>query len=297
MTGDIAIRRLWPDAAGVPVDAEQLTSLYGRADRPLVRMNFVTSVDGAVEVDGYSAGLSGPPDKRVFGVLRMVCDALLVGAGTLRHEGYRAVRLDADRRAWRREHGLAETPTLVVVSASLDLDPAAPVFADAPVRPLVLTHRRATAPAGLDLVADLLRYGADRGDTDQVDADDIDADDIDDIDDRRPGDQDERGGHGRPGGRVDLAAGLAELRRRGLAQVLSEGGPHLFGALTAADLVDEVCLTVAPMLAGPGAGRITAGTPAPPRGLSLRHVLAADDGNLLLRYARAAPTPDALPHH
>ncbi len=57
-------------------------------------------------------------------MLRMLCDALLVGAGTLRHEGYRALRLDARRRAWRRERGLAEYPTLVVVSAALDLDPA-----------------------------------------------------------------------------------------------------------------------------------------------------------------------------
>jgi riboflavin biosynthesis pyrimidine reductase len=84
---------------------------------------------------------------------------------------------------------------------------------------------------------------------------------------------------------VDLAAGLAELRRRGHRQLLCEGGPQLFGSLTAADLVDELCLTVAPLLAGPGAGRITAGPPAPPRAMALRHVLVAD-GALLLRYTR-----------
>ncbi|MGW4297839.1 dihydrofolate reductase family protein, partial [Micromonospora chersina] len=84
----------------------------------------------------------------------------------------------------------------------------------------------------------------------------------------------------------DLAAGLAELRRRGLGQLLCEGGPHLFGALTAADLVDELCLTVAPLLAGAGPGRITAGDASPPRHLPLRHVLAAADGVLMLRYAR-----------
>ena len=67
--------------------------------------------------------------------------------------------------------------------------------------------------------------------------------------------------------------------------MLCEGGPHLFGALTAADLVDELCLTVSPLLAGPGPGRITAGDAAPPRHLPLRHVLAAEDGVLLLRHA------------
>ncbi|PZG00946.1 pyrimidine reductase family protein [Micromonospora deserti] len=246
MTVGTPISRLWPAAAPEPLDDAALTALYGRADRPHLRVNFVTSVDGAVAVDGYSAGLSGQSDKRVFGLLRMLCDALVVAAGTLRHEGYRAVRLSPERRAWRRRNGLAEYPTLVVVSGSLRLDPTLAAFADAPVRPVVLTRADAVAPPGLAEVADLVRCGTDR---------------------------------------VDLAAGLAELRRRGYDQLLCEGGPRLFGALTAADLVDEVCLTVAPLLTGAGPGRITAGEPSPVRHLPLRHVLAAD-GVLLLRYAR-----------
>ncbi|MGK5739159.1 pyrimidine reductase family protein [Micromonospora sp. URMC 103] len=247
MSVGIPIRRLWPDPAAEAVDDDALTALYGRADRPHLRVNFVSSLDGAVTLDGYSAGLSGEPDKQVFGLLRMLCDALVVAAGTLRHEGYRALRLDERRRAWRRERGLPDYPTLVVVSGSLDLDPAQAAFADAPVRPLVLTRAGAVPPPGLREVAEVVPCGTDR---------------------------------------VDLADGLRELRRRGHDQLLCEGGPHLFGALTTADLVDELCLTVAPLLAGPGPGRITAGEPGPPRRLPLRHVLAADDGTLLLRYAR-----------
>ncbi|MEU8298492.1 pyrimidine reductase family protein [Micromonospora sp. NPDC048909] len=247
MSVGIPIDRIWPAATSEPLDDAALTALYGRAEQPHLRVNFVSSLDGAVALGGYSAGLSGEPDKRVFGLLRMLCDALVVAAGTLRHEGYRALRLDERRRAWRREQGLPEYPTLVVVSGGLDLDPTQPVFADAPVRPVVLTRADAVPPAGLAEVADLVRCGADR---------------------------------------VDLAAGLAELRRRGLDQLLCEGGPQLFGALTGADLVDELCLTVAPLLAGPGPGRITAGETSPPRSLALRHVLAAGDGVLMLRYAR-----------
>ncbi|RIV35557.1 pyrimidine reductase family protein [Micromonospora radicis] len=247
MTAPAPISALWPAPSPGPLDDAALVEHYRRADAPHLRMNFVTSVDGAVSVDGYSAGLSGEPDKRVFGLLRMLCDALLVAAGTLRHEGYRAVRLDARRRDWRRAHGLAEYPTLVVVSGTLDLDPTQAAFADAPVRPVILTRDPTPAPPGLTAVADLVRCGHDR---------------------------------------VDLAAGLAELRRRGLGQVLCEGGPQLFGALTAEDLVDEVCLSVAPLLAGAGPGRITAGDPGPVRRLPLRHVLHAGDGTLLLRYAR-----------
>jgi riboflavin biosynthesis pyrimidine reductase len=234
------------EASGA-LDDDGLTDLY-RVDGPVTRVNFVTSVDGAVELDGFSEGLSGLPDKRVFGLLRMLCDGLVVGAGTLRHEGYRAVRLSDERRAWRRAHGLAGYPTLVVVTSALDLNPGQAAFADAPVRPIVVTHARAPADrrAALSGVAEVLTVGDDT---------------------------------------VDLETALVRLRERGLDHLLCEGGPHLFGSLAAADLVDEVCLTVSPLVTGPGAGRITAGPPGPPKGMALRHVLESE-GSLFLRYTR-----------
>ncbi len=233
--------------AATDLSDADLIEAYGRPPAPTLRANFVTSADGAVTLDGYSEGLSGAPDKRVFGLLRMLCDGLLVGAGTLRAEGYGPVRLSEERRSWRRAHGLEPYPTPVVVSARLDLDPTAGFFAQAPVRPLVLAPTRGpAAPAGLDDVAEVLRVGETE---------------------------------------VDFPAALAQLRGRGLAQILCEGGPRLFGSLIAADEVDEVCLTVSPLLAGPGAGRIALGAPTPPRHLTLRHALEAD-GVLLLRYAR-----------
>ena len=187
--------RLWPTPDPAPLDDDALIDLYAPGTgTPLVRVNFVTSVDGAVEVEGYSAGLGSAADKKVFGLLRMYCDALLVGAGTLRHEGYHAVRLDEARRSWRREHGLSPYPRLVVVSARLDLDPTQDALARAPVRPIVLTH--ATAPpdrrTALSAVADVQVYGETE---------------------------------------VDLTAALAALREQGMPHVLSEGGPHLFGVV------------------------------------------------------------------
>jgi riboflavin biosynthesis pyrimidine reductase len=240
---------IWPTPKADLAD-DDLAELYARPDVPRVRMNFVSSLDGAVDVGGYSEGLSGPADKRIFGLLRQLSDAVMVGAGTLRHEGYRAVRLDEPRRAWREAHGLAPYPTLVVVSASLDVDPGQGAFADAPVRPIVITHAQAPAHRRrrVEEVADLLV----------------------------------RGDH-----EVDLPAALAELRARGLGQVLCEGGPHLFGGLLQAGLVDELCLTVSPLLGGPGAGRIIAGRPrGATLGMHLVHILTAD-GALFTRYIRA----------
>ncbi|GGQ56711.1 pyrimidine reductase family protein [Couchioplanes azureus] len=226
---------------------EDLLARYPRRPEPTLRVNFVAAVDGAVTIDGRSRALGGPGDKQIFDLLRMTCDALVVAAGTLRTENYDALRLDEAGRAWRRAQGLPEFPLMAVVSGSLDLDPAQLVFADAPIRPLVVTHAGQAPPPGLAEVAEILALG-DRA--------------------------------------VDLSAMVAELHRRGATQILCEGGPRLFGALIAADLVDEVCLTVSPLLTGGGAGRIAAGPDGhPPRRMALRSVLTEDD-MLFLRYAR-----------
>jgi riboflavin biosynthesis pyrimidine reductase len=234
-----------------PLDDAALAEHYrpDHAGSPHLRANFVASVDGAVEVGGRTGELTSPPDQRVLALLRAQCDALLLGAGTLRAEGYGPVLVSERWRRWRRDRGMPEHPVLVIVSGSLALDPAWPVFSEARTRPLVATC--ASAPAGrrtaLAAATDLLTVGEDA---------------------------------------VDLPAALAALPARGLRQVLCEGGPHLLGSLIAADLVDELCLTISPLLAGAGAGRIAAGPASPLRSMRLGPVLVAGD-HLLLRYHRA----------
>ncbi|SHN42128.1 pyrimidine reductase family protein [Cryptosporangium aurantiacum] len=240
--------------SAVELDDAALERLYATdRDVPRLRMNFVASADGAVSVDGLSAGLSSPADKRVFKVLRGWCDGLVVAAGTVLAEDYGPVTLDADRRARRVAAGLAPTPTLVVVSGALSIDPTHASLAKAPVRPIVVTGPDSPADrrAALAEVADVLVLG-------------------------------------RPGLGVDLAAARDALHERGLSQLLCEGGPRLFAGLTAADRVDEVCLTVSPLLAGGGPGRISIGPHTPdPRELALAHVVE-DASVLLLRYCRPA---------
>ncbi|GLY04641.1 pyrimidine reductase family protein [Actinoplanes sp. NBRC 101535] len=224
-----------------PATRDGLIALYPRIPEPTLRVNFIAGVDGALTVDGLSAGLQGPGDKEIFDGLRTVCDALIVGAGTIRAENYDALRLTPEARAWRTAHGLPEFPLMVIVSRSLNLDPGQLVFADAPVPPIVVTRPGVDA-AHLKGVAEV-------------------------VDD------------------VDLAGMVTMLRDRGAAQLLCEGGPSLFGDLIAADLVDELCLTVSPLLAGGSAGRIAHGPDGPARRMALRHVLIRED-MLFLRYAR-----------
>ena len=86
---------------------------------------------------------------------------------------------------------------------------------------------------------------------------------------------------------VDLRVAADALADRGHRRLLTEGGPHLLSQLVAADLLDELCLTIGPLLAGPAANLIVAGAISParplPLALALAHVLE-DDGFLLLRY-------------
>jgi|SRR6185369_7179681 riboflavin biosynthesis pyrimidine reductase len=237
-------------------DRDELIERYQPdRSRPGLRVNFISSADGAVTLDGRSGGLGNPTDKMLFALLRMFSDAILVGAGTARAEGYGPVRLDENSLRWRRRAGLEAYPQMVLVSGRLDLDPAAALFTEAPRRPIVITHAASDDEQrdALGEVADVLVHGVDR---------------------------------------VDMIAALAELRDHyGLGQILCEGGPHLFGTLQHAGLVDELCLTLAPILAGPGAGRITSGQPSvdgPAADVQTMRLasLIEVDGAVFLRYVR-----------
>lgn len=233
------------------LDNQGLAELYAYPEPQWLRANMVISADGAGTVDGRSAGLSSPADMRLFGLLRVLTDVVLVGAGTARTEQYKPVRRRPALAALRaasvgQQRPLA--PPIAVVSQKLDLDFGAPLFTEAPpdARTMVITS--AASPAGKRAAAARV-------------ADVIVAGDL----------------------VVDLAAAVAALRDRGLGRVLCEGGPHLLGRLAGAGLVSELCLTVSPVLAGPGATRVTAGAPFPARPMTLEHVLE-ENGFLFCRY-------------
>ena len=230
---------------------DALLAAYELPDRatPRVRMNFVMSLDGSVTVDGHSGGLGDATDRLAMQVLRTLADVVLVGAGTVRIEGYGGVKVGEADAAWRRSHGMADQPRVAVVSSRLDLAPGHPFFAQATARPILVTHEAAPADrrAALAEVADVLVCGSDA---------------------------------------VDLRAMVVALAERGLPQVLCEGGPHLFGALVHADVVDELCLSLSPTIVGGDAGRMVRGAPELERPMRLGHALPAGD-LLLLRYLRA----------
>jgi len=250
------VRQLLPTGESFPtqqLSTEQLHRLYAYPqplNRPWLRMNFVSSIDGAVSVQGRTAGLATPADQQVFALLRELADVILVGAGTARAEHYGGARLTPAQRAGRLARGQAAVPPIAVVSGSARLDPASALFTDTEVPPLVLTTAQAEPPQRELLQAaggTVLTVGATV---------------------------------------VDPAVALAALGERGLFRVLCEGGPTLFGEFIGADLVDELCLTTAPCLAPGMAGRISAGPSMAPRPMAVGHLLDDSDGTMLLRWVR-----------
>lgn len=253
------MRQLLPEyiAEVDPVDLYTADVRTRINDRPWVVVNMITSIDGATAVDGRSGALGGPADKAVFRALREVPDVILVGAATVRTEGYGPVQLGAEARERRRNLGRSEVPRLAIVSGSLELDPDSPMFAEAERPPLVLTsaHADPARRVRLESVAEVHSVGTSR---------------------------------------VSMTEALSLLGHLGVTCVLCEGGPTLNAQLLAQDLVDEWCQTTSPMLVGGESSRAAVGPEArvnsDPQGFGLPHLhldrLLQADGMLLARYLR-----------
>ena len=218
-----------------------------------VRGNMIASLDGGATDDGKAGGLAGPGDRAVFAVLRHLADVIVVGAATVRIENYSGAQLPVAARQARQRRGQAEVPPIAVVTRSGDLDPGALLFTRTEVPPLILTSTRSVQDTRR-------RLGAA--------AEVIDA-------------------SGPDPNSADPAMVLKILAERGLFRVLTEGGPLLLGTLVDNDLLDDLCLTIAPILAGGASKRIVTGLGQVHTKMRRTHLLTDDDAYLYTRYVRA----------
>ena len=248
----------------------RLELLYGGPlgfDEPCLVANFVQTLDGVVAIPDLPSSNAviadrSEADRFVMGLLRACADAVLLGSGTLRASPAGTWRADRAYppgarafRALREGRGLPEHPAVAIVTAGRSFDPRHPVLE----RGAVVLTTTAAAPgvaAAVPAAAEVVAVN--------------------------------------DGDAVDAAAALGKLRERGHRVVLSEGGPTLFASLLASRLVDELFLTVAPLLAGrrlgPRLSLVEGVELLPERRVSgsLRSVRRAD-GHLFLRYAVSGP--------
>lgn len=200
-----------------------------RPDRPTVVANFVSTLDGVVALGGGDTG-GGPisgfhePDRFVMALLRAAADVVVVGAGTLRgstRQRWIAEHLQPSLAPefadWRRAMGLAAHPTTIIVSSSGDLPLDHPGLNEPDV-PVVI----ATTASG---AGRLHERGVNRG----VLVESVSA-----------------------GGPLSGSDLLGVISRLGARVALVEGGPHLLAELVAADLLDELFLTISPQIVGRG---------------------------------------------
>jgi riboflavin biosynthesis pyrimidine reductase len=231
----------------LPDSPAELDQYYGDPPRG-VRANMVMTVDGAGAFHGRTKAVTDPADQILLRHLRGHADAVMVGAATVQAERYGPVTLSPEIRAQREKAGYAAAPPLVVVTAHATLSAALRIFAPEGPRTIVATlDSSAKQAAELREVAEVIVVGDDE---------------------------------------IVPARVVAALRERGLQRILCEGGPFLLSRLIEDDLIDDMCLTVSPYLAG---SQPT--TPQPPSAretpthLRLRHVLTRND-LLYLRYSR-----------
>jgi riboflavin biosynthesis pyrimidine reductase len=206
----------------LPEGVERAYGAFGLAPR-VVYSNFVSSIDGIVaipDVQRSSALISGgdPGDRFVVALLRAAADVVVIGAGTFRaHEGPWTSENAYPEAAqhfteFRRAQGMGDAPRLVVVTASGDVGGSRSKLDDV----IVITTSQGASRLGEDVAAaaEVVELGAARS--------------------------------------IDMREAVGWLFERGYRRILTEGGPKLMGEALKARIVDELFLTISPLIVGGG---------------------------------------------
>jgi riboflavin-specific deaminase-like protein len=219
-------------------------------DRPTVALNMVMSVDGRITIGEVVGRLTGPVDQALLHQLRAESDAVLVGAGTVRAQGYGRL-LSQALQDQRRAEGRQAEPLLCVVSGHLNLSPDLALFHNPELRVLLATAAEGTIET--EAHVEYLRAHTDEG-------------------------------------LLDLSALLNRLHHEhGVRRVVCEGGASLGADLLQQGLCDEVMVTVSPRLVG-GLGRCGVVSEELRREVGLELVSAASEQNwVFLRYRVESP--------
>lgn len=221
---------------------------YPETKKPYIRTNMVSSIDGAISIDGHAKELSSKADRKIYRVMRNLSDIILVGARTMRIENYKPAKIDEENQELRVSRGQDPLPSIALVSRSGLFDWGMPFFTDTKIKPLVFTSDEGAkvASEGKD-VAEIISCGDNT---------------------------------------VDLNRLVKKLSSRGFIKILCEGGPTLNAHLLKAGLIDELCLTFSPLIVQGDSARIFNGpTLDVPIEFSISNMFV-EDNNIFTRYRK-----------
>ena len=243
------MRRLLPEPASdvtVPELVEELTPWEGASDeRPFVYVNFALTLDGQSTIGGVSGPIGSSRDTELLVGLRTRCDAVMIGAGTLRSEKYGRVVADPKKREKRESEGLAPDPLIAIVAGRMDLPWDAPIFTEAAGKIVIFTASEDDPPD----TATPLEVVRHEGRVDLTEA---------------------------------LAHLRA---KEGVRALLCEGGATLHGEMHKAGCVDEIFVSRAPKLAGGRGPGLVEGLDPHVRELELVWLITEPEtGELFSRY-------------
>jgi riboflavin biosynthesis pyrimidine reductase len=237
-------------------DDARLAAFYAypemAGDRCWVRANMISSLDGGATDDGTAGGLAGSGDRALFARMRQEADVIVVGASTVRIENYSGAQMSLAQRQDRQSRGQSEVPPIAVVTHSAEFEHDAKLFTRSEVPPLIMTCSETADDARK-------RF---KGGAEVIDA------------------------SGPHPDRVDPATVLTILAGRGLRRVLTEGGPSLLSLFIEHELLDELCVTIAPILVGGLSRRIASGPGVAHTRMRRSHLLTDDEGYLYTRYVK-----------
>ncbi|GAA2746713.1 pyrimidine reductase family protein [Terrabacter aerolatus] len=240
---------LVPGRSGLPalahLDTASLATAYAAPAGSWVRCNMVTSLDGAATgADGRSGSINNDADHVVFEMLRALSHVVVVGAGTIRAEGYPPLSVADSLVETRRGLGLPDALPLVAVSNRGDVPPTLSGCRDGRALLAVPASAPGLAAARRDL-----------GDDNVIVCGDAE---------------------------LDVAALVSALGERGWSHVLTEGGPSLLASFLAADQLDELCFSITPQVVG-GEHPRPVGPHGTPVDLDIE-LLVEQDGTLMGRW-------------
>lgn len=209
----------------------------------------ITSIDGSVTIDGTSGQLGNSTDRNLLSIIRGIADVILVGAGTVRAEKYQPIQTpNAEVCELRAARGQEIRPRLAVLSGTANLDPSMPIFTNSGSGDPPLIYTTDIAPNNrVKTLTDIAEV----------------------ICSYKPS--------------ISITEVLEDLYKRGARTVVCEGGPKVNGQLLSANVIDELCLSLSPVLVGNGIGIFDGFPPNSPKGLKLAQVFT-DDELLFCRY-------------